>query len=77
MIEYKLKFEICEFDGRIIKRYRWDGKSMQFHIDWVKTVEIESDRKGRKHDLIYTVSHSTIDDYTGPINHFCFSGCEK
>ena len=51
MIEYKTEKEIVAFDGRVIERFRSGGTSLHFHIDFVGSVEIYSDKKGREHFL--------------------------
>ena len=48
MIECKTDKEIVAFDGRVINRFRASGSSLHFHIDWVESVEITSDKKGRQ-----------------------------
>ncbi len=55
MIELKTEREIIDFDGRIINRYHSRGISIHFHIDWVESVEINSDRKGRRHWLQFNL----------------------
>jgi hypothetical protein len=51
MIEYKTEREIVAFDGRVIERFGSGGTSLHFHIDFIKSVEITSDKKGQEHFL--------------------------
>ena len=51
MIEYKTEREIIAFDGRVIERFRSGGTSLHFHIDFIESVEIYSDKKGQEHFL--------------------------
>ena len=49
MIECKLERQIYTFDGYIIHRLHPSGISMHFHIDFVESAEIETDKKGRQY----------------------------
>jgi hypothetical protein len=49
MIECKSEWEIVAFDGRVIQRFLSSGPSEHYHIDHIETVEITTDRKGRKY----------------------------
>ena len=48
MVECRTEEEIVAFDGRVIDRFRASGSSLRFHIDFVESVEITSDKKGRQ-----------------------------
>lgn len=48
MIECKLERQIYTFDGYIIHRLHPKGISIHFHIDFVESAEIETDKKGRQ-----------------------------
>ena len=49
MIECKLERQIYTFDGYIIHRLHPSGIAMHFHIDFVESAEIETDKKGRQY----------------------------
>ena len=49
MIECKFERVIYTFDGQVIHRYHLEGASTHFHIDFVESVEIISDKKGRQY----------------------------
>ena len=51
MIEFKTDKEVVAFDGRVVTRYRGRGLSLHFHIDFIESVEITSDKKGQEHRL--------------------------
>jgi protein required for attachment to host cells len=62
MIEFKTEREIVAFDGRVISRFRARGISLHFHIDFVESVEITSDKKGREYYLrIHLKEHPSSD----------------
>jgi len=49
MIECKTESEIITFDGHVIGRYRYSGASEHYHIDFLESVEVTTDKKGRQH----------------------------
>ncbi len=49
MIECKSKWEILSFDGRVVQRFLSSGMSEHYHIDFLETVELDKDRKGRQY----------------------------
>jgi len=46
MIEFKSEWDILSFDGRVIERFGPSGRSEHFHIDFVESFELASNRKG-------------------------------
>jgi hypothetical protein len=62
MVEFETESEIVSFDGRIISRFRARGLSLHFHIRFVESVEITSDRKGREHWLRINLKENPSSD---------------
>ena len=48
MIELKTDWEIVAFDGRIIDRYSHSGASEHYHIDYIQSFKLTTDKKGRQ-----------------------------
>ena len=59
MIEFKTEDEVVAFDGRVVTRFRYYGLSLHFHINFIESLKIESDKKGREHWLRINLKRPT------------------
>ena len=66
MIECKSGWEIVSFDGRVVERYHPNGASEHYHIDYLESAEITTDRKGRHYLKINPKVHGGFNRFTSP-----------